>query len=68
MIKWIIDVSGVLPQEYKNILLFNTLTGLWPDEAQKSLWLIKTSKEDAYINKERFIEAVLVSYFLLKTN
>jgi len=46
MIKWIKDVSAVLPQEYKNILLFNTLTGLRPDVAQYSLWLIKTSKEE----------------------
>ena len=35
MIKWIRDASSVLPQEYKNILLFNTLTGLRPNEAQK---------------------------------
>jgi hypothetical protein len=27
MIKWIRDVSSVLPQQYKNILLFNISTG-----------------------------------------
>ena len=53
MIKWIKDVSEVLPQEYKNILVFNTLTGMRPDEAQNSLWLLKTSKKDDYIDKER---------------
>jgi hypothetical protein len=53
MIKWIKDVSAVLPAEYRNIILFNTLTGLRPDEAQKSLWLLKTSRGDDYIDKER---------------
>ncbi|ALI37209.1 hypothetical protein NMY3_03022 [Candidatus Nitrosocosmicus oleophilus] len=54
MIDWIKKVSAILPDEYKNILLFNTLTGLRPDEAQKSIWLIKT-KEKEYIDKERGI-------------
>ncbi len=44
MIKWIKDVSAVLPQEYKNVLLFNTLTGLRPDEAQQSLYLLRTRR------------------------
>ena len=52
MIKWIKDVSAVLPEEYKNILMFNALTGLRPDEAQNSIRLIKTSKDD-YIDKQR---------------
>jgi hypothetical protein len=54
MINWIRKVSAVLPLEYKNILLFNTLTGLRPDEAQKAIWLIKT-KEREYVDKERGI-------------
>ena len=54
MIKWIRDVSAVLPLEYKNILLFNTLTGLRPDEAQKAVWLIKT-KESEYVDKEKWL-------------
>ena len=49
MIKWIKDVSAALPQEFKNILFFNTLTGLRPNEAQKSIWLIKT-KGNEYID------------------
>jgi hypothetical protein len=52
MLKWISDVTMILPEEYKNILLFNTLTGLRPDEAQKSIWLIKT-KDDDYIDKSK---------------
>ncbi len=31
MARWIRDVSATLPAEYKNILAFNTLTGLRPD-------------------------------------
>ena len=54
MIKWIKDVSAVLPPEYKNILLFNTLTGLRPDEAQKSIWLIKTTKKEFYLDERGY--------------
>src|SRR5690606_14908103 len=54
MINWIRKVSAVLPLEYKNILLFNTLTGLRPEEAQKAIWLIKT-KESEYVDKDRGI-------------
>ena len=49
MIKWIRDISTILPSEYKNIILFNTFTGLRPDEAQKSIWLIK-NKGNEYID------------------
>jgi hypothetical protein len=52
MIKWIRDVSSSLPVEYRNVLLFNTLTGLRPDESQKAIHLIKT-KEKEYIDKDR---------------
>lgn len=34
--------------------MFNTLTGLRPDEAQKSIWLIKT-KENEYADIDRGI-------------
>jgi intergrase/recombinase len=52
MINWIKDVSKILPQEYQNVLLFNTLTGLRPDEAQKTIYLIKT-RENEYVDKDR---------------
>jgi hypothetical protein len=45
-------VSKILPQAYKNVLLFNTLTGLRPDEAQKAIHLIKT-REIEYGDKDR---------------
>ncbi len=31
MLNWIRDVSLMLPTEYRNVLLFNTLTGPRPD-------------------------------------
>lgn len=52
MVMWIRDVSATLPLEYRNILLFNTLTGLRPDEAQKAIYLIKTT-EDEYLDMDR---------------
>lgn len=54
MLKWIKDVVSNLTKDYQNIILFNTLTGLRPDEAQKAIWLIKT-KESEYVDKERGI-------------
>jgi intergrase/recombinase len=46
------EVMQQCTQEYKNVLLFNTLTGLRPDEAQKAIYLIKT-KENDYVDKDR---------------
>lgn len=54
LIKWIKGASKVLPNQYKNILLFNTLTGLRPNEAQKALYLIKAN-ENQYVGKERMM-------------
>jgi hypothetical protein len=44
MIGWIKEVSQSLTEEYRNILLFNTLTGLRPNEVQKALHVIKTGE------------------------
>lgn len=54
MLRWIRNVSMILPEKYRNVILFNTLTGLRPDEAQKTIWSIKT-KESEYIDKEKRI-------------
>jgi len=54
MLVWIKNVSSILPCDYKNILLFNTLTGLRPEEAQKAIWLIRT-KGTEYIDVKRGI-------------
>ncbi len=66
LIKWIKDVSAVLPPEYKNILLFNTLTGLRPDEAQKAIWLIKTKGNEYIEVKKGFIKHYQYPSFFLR--
>jgi hypothetical protein len=67
MLKWIKDVVAVLPTDYQNIILFNTLTGLRPDEAQKAIHLIKTN-EIQYVDKERGILNHYQFSDFLKTN
>lgn len=54
MINWIKDVSKKLSSEYKNILLFNTLTGLRPNEAQRAIYLIKTKVLNIFIKIKEF--------------
>lgn len=51
MIAWLKDTVSKLPTSYGNILLYNTLTGLRPEEACKSLSLIHEDL-DEYLNKE----------------
>ena len=48
MMEWIKTSISELPKEVGHILLFNTLTGLRPEEAQKAIYLIKT-KRDEYV-------------------
>jgi hypothetical protein len=43
-------VSEILPPEYKDVLLFNTLTGLRSNKTQKAIYVIKT-KEKEYVDK-----------------
>lgn len=44
MINWLKDVYSKLSPSYSNILLFNTLTGLRPDEACKAVQIIKKGR------------------------
>src|SRR5215218_5313062 len=43
MIDWIRSTVQEMPKEYANILIFNTLTGLRPDEAYKAIHFIKNN-------------------------
>jgi intergrase/recombinase len=52
MLKWVREVRNILPKDYENITLFNALTGLRPEEAQRAIWLIK-NKENEYIDRDR---------------
>jgi hypothetical protein len=52
MLDWIKSCIHDLPDQVGKIVLFNTLTGLRPDEAQKAIYLIKT-KGNEYVNEEK---------------
>ena len=54
MINWLKDVYSKLSQSYGNILLFNTLTGLRPDEACKAVRIIQ-KEENNYVRKDLMI-------------
>jgi intergrase/recombinase len=54
MINWLKNCCSKLSSAYSNILLFNTLTGLRPDEACKAIQLIQ-KEEDNYVRKDLMI-------------
>jgi hypothetical protein len=54
MIEWLKDTCSKLCSSYGNILLFNTLTGLRPDEACKAIQIIQ-KEEDNYIRRDLMI-------------
>jgi hypothetical protein len=54
MITWLKDTCSKLHSSYGNILLFNTLTGLRPDEACKSIQIIQ-KEEGNYVRKDLMI-------------
>jgi hypothetical protein len=54
MIEWLKNFCSKLSSSYGNILLFNTLVGLRPDEACKAIMLIH-QKENNYIRKDLMI-------------
>jgi hypothetical protein len=54
------DICSKLPKSYSNILLYNTLTGLRPDEACKSISLIH-KEEHNYLKKCYDIRAFQIS-------
>jgi integrase-like protein len=54
MMEWLKNCCSKLSPSYSNILLFNTLTGLRPDEACKSIQLIQ-KEEDNYVRNDLMI-------------
>jgi hypothetical protein len=54
MINWIKATVKEMPKEYANILIFNTLTGLRPDEAYKAIHFIKNNERE-YLDRERML-------------
>lgn len=51
MIRWLKDTCSKLPNSYANILLYDVLTGLRPDEACQSISPIHSDLEK-YLNKD----------------
>ncbi|WP_458721037.1 site-specific integrase [Candidatus Nitrosocosmicus sp. R] len=54
MLKWVKESVSILPGTVGNVILFNTLTGLRPDEGYKAMDLIRTD-ETAYIDRKRIL-------------
>jgi hypothetical protein len=48
MLDWLKDTCSKIPKEYGNILVFNTLTGLHPDDACQSVDLIQIDLNNCY--------------------
>ena len=51
MIEWIKEMHSKLPESYGNILIYDTLTGLRPQEACDSIKLLKNDS-DGYLKKQ----------------
>ncbi len=63
MMEWIKTSISKLSPEVGNILVFNTLTGLRPEEAHKAIYFIKTARKD-YVNEDKML---LLHYHYPKT-
>jgi hypothetical protein len=55
MVKWLKNAYSKLPQSYGNILLFNALTGLRPEESIQSIKLLHT-EPDSYLKDNTILE------------
>jgi intergrase/recombinase len=54
MVEWLKNTYSKLSNSYGNILLYNTLTGLRPDEACKSIILLQKER-DNYLRKDLMV-------------
>ena len=52
MVRWLKEATSKLPVQYGNILLFDALAGLRPDEACKSIILLKEKGQKGYLNMD----------------
>ena len=50
MIDWVKKTIAVLPIDYANLIIYNTLTGLRPNESIESLKLLKIENNNNYVN------------------
>ncbi len=56
MVKWLKDALTKLPQRYGNILLFDALTGLRPEEAIQSIKILHNKESDNYLKDNTVLE------------
>ena len=56
MVKWLKDALTKLPQPYGNVLLFNALTGLRPEEAIQSIKILHNKESDNYLKENTVLE------------
>lgn len=54
MLNWIKTSISDLPKEISNILVFNTLTGLRPEESHKAIYLLKTKRKE-YLDDDKML-------------
>lgn len=54
MLDWLKQAHNTLPERYGNVLLFNTLTGLRPNEACESIKIIESNVNE-YLNKDNMV-------------
>ena len=62
MIGWLKNTCSRLPQQYANLLIFNTLTGLRPSEACMAITLIHNEPQN-YLNNNMQTRAFWISMF-----
>jgi hypothetical protein len=55
MVKWLKDAYSKLPKSYRNILLFNALTELRPEEAIQSIKILHKD-ENNYLKDNAILE------------
>ena len=56
MVKWLKDALTKLPQSYGNILLFNVLTGLRPEEIIQSIKILHNNEPNNYLKDNTVLE------------
>ncbi|HYX56896.1 MAG TPA: hypothetical protein VE818_12130, partial [Nitrososphaeraceae archaeon] len=66
MVKWLKDAYSMLPKSYGNILLFNALTGLRPEEAIQSIKILH-SEPDNYLKDYAILEHYKYPSFIRRT-
>ena len=54
MLNWLKESVSVLPNSLRNVIVFNTLTGLRPDEGYKAMELIESDITN-YVDRERML-------------